>query len=128
MAGELVLIVEDNEKNLKLVRDLLQFKGYRTLEAGTAGEGIRLAGEHRPDLILMDIQLPDLDGEAALRHLRNEPSTAGIPVVALTAHAMSGDRERLLEAGFAGYLAKPIDVRQFPDQIREFCDSARPRL
>jgi two-component system cell cycle response regulator DivK len=127
VAGELILIVEDNEKNLKLVRDLLQFKGYRTVEAGTAGEGIRLASAHRPDLILMDIQLPDMDGEAALRHLRNEPSTAVIPVVALTAQAMAGDRERLLGAGFAAYLAKPIDVRQFPDQIREFCDSTRPR-
>jgi two-component system cell cycle response regulator DivK len=124
MAGELVLIVEDNEKNLKLVRDLLQFRGYRTLEAGTAGEGISLAGEHRPDLILMDIQLPDLDGEAALRRLRDEPSTAGIPVVALTAQAMAGDRERLLGAGFAGYVAKPIQVREFPDQVRQFCERA----
>jgi two-component system, cell cycle response regulator DivK len=124
MAGELVLIVEDNEKNLKLVRDLLQFRGYRTLEAGTGGEGISLAAEHRPDLILMDIQLPDLDGEAALRRLRDEPSTAGIPVVALTAQAMAGDRERLLGAGFAGYVAKPILVREFPDQVRQFCERA----
>ena len=126
MAGELILIVEDNEKNLKLVRDLLQLRGYRTLEAGTAGEGIRLATADTPDLILMDIQLPDLDGEAALGRLRAEPSTAGIPVIALTAQAMAGDRERLLRAGFAGYLAKPISVREFPEQIREFCERARP--
>ena len=122
MAGELILIVEDNEKNLKLVRDLLQFKGYRTLEAGTAGEGISLATANSPDLILMDIQLPDLDGEAALGRLRAEPSTAGIPVIALTAQAMAGDRERLLRAGFAGYLAKPISIREFPEQVREFCE------
>ena len=126
MAGELILVVEDNEKNLKLVRDLLQLKGYRTLEAGTAGEGIGLAGEHRPDLILMDIQLPDMDGGAALGRLKADPNTAPIPVVALTAQAMAGDRERLLEAGFAGYLAKPISIRDFADQVREFCERARP--
>jgi two-component system cell cycle response regulator DivK len=126
MAGELILIVEDNEKNLKLVRDLLQLRGYRTLEAGTAGEGIRLATANTPDLILKDIQLPDLDGEAALGRLRAEPGTAGIPVIALTAQAMAGDRERLLRAGFAGYLAKPISVREFPEQVREFCERARP--
>jgi two-component system, cell cycle response regulator DivK len=120
MAGELILIVEDNEKNLKLVRDILQFRGYRTLEAGTAEEGISLAGEHRPDLILMDIQLPDMDGGTALQQLRAEPSTAGIPVVALTAQAMAGDRERLLGAGFDGYLTKPINIREFPDQVRRF--------
>jgi two-component system cell cycle response regulator DivK len=126
MPGELILVVEDNEKNLKLVRDLLQFKGYRTLEALTASEGIRLASEHRPDLILMDIQLPDMDGGAALGKIRSGPNTATIPVIALTAQAMAGDRERLLEAGFAGYLAKPISVREFPDQVREFCERSRP--
>ncbi len=122
MAGELILIVEDNEKNLKLVRDVLQFKGYRTLEAGTAGEGLRLAAEHRPDLILMDIQLPDLNGDEVLQRLRAEPATAAIRVVALTAQAMAGDRERLLGAGFDGYLTKPIDVRAFPEQVRGFCE------
>ena len=124
MAGELILIVEDNEKNLKLVRDLLQFKGYRTLEAGTATEGIGLAGAHHPDLILMDIQLPDMDGGMALEQLKASPETATIPVVALTAQAMAGDRERLLAAGFAGYLAKPISVREFPDQVRTFCEQS----
>jgi two-component system cell cycle response regulator DivK len=126
MAGELILIVEDNEKNLKLVRDLLQFKGYRTLEAGTAAEGLRLAAEHRPDLILMDIQLPDMDGSTALGQLRAAPRTAGIAVVALTAQAMGGDRERLLGAGFDGYLTKPISIKEFPDQVRQFCERARP--
>ena len=121
MTGELILIVEDNEKNLKLVRDLLQFKGYRTLEAGTAEQGISLAGEHRPDLILMDIQLPDLGGEQALARLREDPATASIPVVALTAMAMHGDEARLLAAGFAGYLSKPISAREFPEQVRRFC-------
>ncbi len=120
MAGELILIVEDTEKNLKLVRDLLQFKGYRTLEARTAEEGIALARAHLPDLILMDIQLPGMDGVAALQHLMAEPSTAAVPVVALTAFAMSGDRERLLDAGFKGYIAKPINVREFPEQVRQF--------
>jgi two-component system cell cycle response regulator DivK len=122
MAGELILIVEDNERNLKLVRDLLQVKGYRTLEAGTAERGIGLAGERRPDLILMDIQLPDMNGDAALGQLRAASETAAIPVVALTALAMRDDEARLLAAGFAGYITKPISVREFPDQVRRFCE------
>ena len=121
MAGELILIVEDNEKNLKLVRDILQFRGFRTLEAGTAERGIALAEEHRPDLILMDIQLPDMGGEQALAHLRADPNTASIPVVALTAMAMQGDEARLLAAGFCGYVSKPISAKDFPDQVRRFC-------
>lgn len=124
MSGELVLIVEDNEKNLKLARDLLQFRGFRTLEAGTATEGIGLAGEYRPDLVLMDIQLPDMDGASALKRLRAEPLTAGLRVVALTAFAMGEDRERLLAAGFDGYISKPIDVKQFPAQVQRHCDAA----
>jgi len=122
MAGELILIVEDNEKNLKLARDVLQFKGYRTLEARTAVEGVDLATAHLPDLILMDIQLPDMDGVTALRRLRAEPRTAAIPVVALTAFAMKGDRERFLGAGFDGYLVKPINIKDFPEQVRQFCE------
>ena len=120
MAGELILIVEDNEKNLKLVRDLLQFKGYRTLEARNAQEGIALAGTHLPDLILMDIQLPGMDGVAALGHLRADPRTVSIPVVALTAFAMRDDRARFLGAGFDGYIMKPINVKEFPEQVRQF--------
>lgn len=122
MSGELILIVEDNEKNLKLVRDLLQFKGYRTLEAKTAQDGISLAESGQPDLILMDIQLPDGDGITALRQLREEARTASIPVVALTAFAMKNDRERFLDAGFDGYLDKPINVKEFPEKIRQFCE------
>ncbi len=127
MPGELILIVEDNERNLKLARDLLQVRGYRTLEARTAAEGISLAQAHHPDLVLMDFQLPDTDGVAALGHLRSAPATAAIPVVALTAFAMKEDRARLLAAGFDGYLAKPLDVRQFPGQVREFCEQALQR-
>jgi two-component system cell cycle response regulator DivK len=126
MAGELILIVEDNERNRKLARDVLQFKGYRTLEAATAAEGIALAEAHRPRLVLMDIQLPDMEGTAALARLRAGAATAPIPVVALTAFAMKDDGARFLAAGFDGYLAKPIDVRQFPDQVRRFCERAAP--
>jgi two-component system, cell cycle response regulator DivK len=125
MAGELILIVEDNDKNLKLVRDILQFRGYRTLEAGNAREGIDLALEHVPDLILMDIQLPDMDGVTALGKLKAEPSTAAIPAVALTAFAMKEDEQRFMAAGFDGYLVKPINVREFPEQVRQFCEQPR---
>jgi len=125
MAGELILIVEDNEKNLKLVRDLLQLNGYRTLEAETARDAIALATEHTPDLILMDIQLPDMDGVTALGRLRAEPSTAALRVVALTAFAMRDDRERFLASGFDGYLTKPIDIKQFPELIRQQCELGR---
>jgi len=122
MAGELILIVEDNEKNLKLARDVLQFKGYRTLEARTAAESIALAQAHRPHLILMDIQLPGEDGVSALGRLKAEPGTASIPVIALTAFAMQADRERFLRAGFDGYLVKPINIKEFPEQVRQFCE------
>lgn len=122
MAGELILIVEDNEKNLKLVRDVLQFKGYRTLEAKTAEVGIELAEKHRPDLVLMDIQLSGMDGLTALHYLRAEPRTASIPVIAVTAFAMKDDRERFLAAGFDGYLDKPINIKEFPEHIRRFCE------
>jgi two-component system cell cycle response regulator DivK len=122
MPGELVLIVEDNDKNLKLVRDLLQLKGYRTLEARDGETGVALALAQTPDLILMDIQLPELDGEAALRRLRAEPRTAAIPVVALTAFAMKEEQQRFLQAGFDAYIAKPIDVKTFAERIRRLCE------
>jgi two-component system cell cycle response regulator DivK len=122
MAGALILIVEDNDKNLKLARDLLQHDGFRTLEAGTAAAAIELAEQKVPDLILMDIQLPDMDGVTALGRLRELAATRSIPVVALTAFAMAADRERLLAAGFDGYLAKPIDIHQFSDSVREYCE------
>jgi two-component system, cell cycle response regulator DivK len=122
MAGALILIVEDNDKNLKLARDLLQHDGFRTLEAETAAAAIALAEQRVPDLILMDIQLPDMDGVTALGRLREMGTTTSIPVVALTAFAMAGDRERLLAAGFDGYLAKPIDIHNFSDSVRQYCE------
>jgi CheY-like chemotaxis protein len=121
----LVLVIEDNDKNLKLVRDLLQLKGYQVLEAQTAERGLALAAERPPTLVLMDIQLPDLDGVSALERLRAEPGAAAIPVVALTAFAMKDDRERFLAAGFDGYLPKPIDIRALPDQVQGFIDRGR---
>jgi two-component system cell cycle response regulator DivK len=122
VTGEQVLIAEDNQKNMKLFRDVLLAKGYRTLEATTGGEAVELAAEHEPDLVLMDIQLPDLDGVQALGRLRADERTAGIPVLALTAQAMQGDRERFLAAGFDGYLSKPVDIRELIGTVREHCD------
>ena len=127
MAAELILIVEDNEKNLKLVRDLLQVKGYRTLEAGTAEQGIALARGHTPRLILMDIQLPGMDGVTALGQLKADPGTAQIPVVALTAFAMPDDRQRFHAAGFDGYLVKPINIRELLEAVRARCDQRGKR-
>jgi two-component system cell cycle response regulator DivK len=127
MAGELILVVEDNEKNLKLVRDLLQVKGYRTLEAGTAELGVELARHHIPHLILMDIQLPGMDGVAALGQLRGDPSTAKIPVIALTAFAMKDDHQRFCAVGFDGYLVKPINIRELLEVIRACCDQRGER-
>jgi two-component system, cell cycle response regulator DivK len=119
MAGELILLVEDNEKNRKLVRDLLTVKGYRVVEAETGEDAVRLAREHRPALVLMDIQLPGIDGIEALRRLRAEPATAQIPVLAVTASAMARDRQTILAAGFDGYQAKPISVRPFLELVHE---------
>jgi two-component system, cell cycle response regulator DivK len=119
MTGPLILIVEDNDRNRKLARDLLQVKGYRTMDAETAEEGIRLAREHRPALILMDIQLPGIDGIAALGQLRADPGTRAIPVIAVTASAMTHDRQKVMAAGFDGYQSKPIRIHEFLDAIRE---------
>ena len=124
MTGEQVLIAEDNQKNMKLFRDVLLAKGYRTLEATTGGKAVELAAEHEPDLVLMDIQLPDLDGVQALRRMRADERTAGIPVLALTAQAMQGDRERFLAAGFDGYLSKPVDIRELIAIVRAHCGGA----
>jgi len=122
MTGERILIVEDNEMNMKLFRDVLVATGYRTLEATRGSEAVDMASEHAPDLVLMDIQLPDLDGVQALHRLRANARTARIPVLALTAQAMQGDRERFLAAGFDGYLSKPVDVRELIGTVREHCD------
>jgi two-component system cell cycle response regulator DivK len=119
--GERVLIVEDNDRNRELIRDILDFHGFELLEASNATDAIALAIGDRPDVVLMDIQLPDLDGNAALRQLRTNPKTADIRVVALTAFAMKGDRQRFLTAGFDGYLEKPVDVRTLAAQVRSYC-------
>ena len=115
-----ILVVEDNERNLKLLRDLLEYAGYAVRVARTAEDGITSAVSEPPDLVLMDLQLPGIDGMEALRQLRESPRTADIPVIAVTAQAMKNDRERALEAGFNGYIEKPISVRAFPDQVRGF--------
>ena len=120
----LVLIVEDNERNMKLERDVLELHGFRVIEARTAAEGIALAAERLPDVVLMDIRLPDMDGVAALGCLRGDPRTASICVVAITSSAMSDGRRRFFQAGFDGYLAKPLDIRSFPSQVASFCRSA----
>ena len=125
MAGELILIVEDHEKNRKLVRDVLQATGYRTLESETAEEGIRLAREAQPALILMDIQLPGIDGIEAFRRLRADPATSGIPVMAVTASAMTHNRQQVMAAGFDGYQSKPINVREFLEAVRQLLESRR---
>jgi two-component system cell cycle response regulator DivK len=116
-----ILIVEDNERNMKLVRDVLGATGYETIEAASGEAAVTLAAEETPDLVLMDIQLPDIDGREALRRLRADERTAAVPVLAVTALAMQGDRERFLRAGFDGYLSKPIDVAELVRTVGEHC-------
>ena len=113
MAGELILIIEDNERNRRLARDVLQATGYKTIEAETGEDGVRLAKEQTPALILMDIQLPGIDGITALGQLRADDATRAIPVIAVTASAMTQDRQKIMAAGFDGYQSKPINVREF---------------
>jgi len=113
MANELILIVEDNEKNRKLARDVLQFKGYRTIEAETGEDGVTLAMQHKPDLILMDYQLPGIDGVEAFRRIRGDASTAHIPMIAITASAMPEETKKMKDAGFDGFQTKPINVKEF---------------
>jgi two-component system, cell cycle response regulator DivK len=117
MAGGLILIIEDNEKNRKLIRDVLQIKGYKTIESETAEEGIKLAMEQLPALILMDIQLPGMDGITALKHLKADATTKSIPVIAVTASAMTYKRQTMLAEGFDGYQSKPISVKDFLGEI-----------
>ena len=124
MAGVQILIVEDNEKNMKLFRDVLMASGHRTLEATTGGQAVELATAHSPDLVLMDIQLPDIGGVEALGRLRADERTASLPVVALTAQAMDGDRERFLAAGFNGYVSKPVNVADLIATVKQYCAGA----
>jgi two-component system cell cycle response regulator DivK len=123
VAGERILVVEDNERNMKLFRDLLTAQGYRTLEATTGTQAVELAADHAPELVLMDIHLPDIDGVEALGRLRADRRTASIPVLALTAQAMEGDRERFLGSGFDGYVSKPVDVIELLGIVRRHCET-----
>ena len=122
MAGALILIVEDNPRNLKLIRDILQFRGYTTLEAETGEAGVTLARERQPALILMDVQLPGMDGRAATKVLKADLSTQKIPVIAMTAFAMKGDKESLLADGFDGYMSKPINTKEIPQLVERYLD------
>jgi two-component system cell cycle response regulator DivK len=121
-----ILIVEDNDKNLKLLRDVLQAGGYGTIEAMSAGDGIALAIGERPDLILMDIQLPDMNGVAALQRLRAEAATAAIPVLAVTASVMQNERNSIVAAGFDGFLGKPFALRELLDLVRSTLEARAP--
>jgi len=117
-----VLVVEDNDRNRKLVRTVLEHAGYDVVEAETGEEGVTAAAAVEPDLVLMDVQLPGIDGHEALRLLRDASATRHVPVVAVTAFAMKGDETRALEEGFDGYIEKPINVRSLVDQVRGFLD------
>jgi two-component system, cell cycle response regulator DivK len=122
MTSRQILVVEDNERNMRLFCDVLQASGYRTVEATTGESAVELALEHVPDLVLMDIQLPDIDGVEALDRLRADERSASFPVLALTAQAMDGDRERFLAAGFDGYLSKPVDIAEFVATVKRYCE------
>ena len=122
-----ILIVEDNEKNMKLVRDILQHKGHATLEATTGGEGVRLAIERRPDLVLMDIQLPDIDGIEALRRIRAEPALDAVPVLAVSASVMPDEQTKIVTSGFDAFITKPIALKPFLDTVQRFLAEGRRR-
>ncbi len=124
MASRQILVVEDNEKSMKLFRDVLQASGYRTLEAGSGEDAVEVALENGPDLVLMDIQLPGIDGIEALARLRGDERTASTPVLALTAQAMHGERERLLAAGFDDYISKPVNLAELLAIVRRYSDRA----
>ena len=126
MTSAQILVVEDNERNMKLFSELLTASGYRTHEATTGERAVELALEHQPELVLMDIQLPDIDGIDALGRLRADERLATVPVLALTAQAMEGDRERFLAAGFDGYLSKPVDIAEFVSTVRRYCNGGGP--
>jgi CheY-like chemotaxis protein len=125
MANEVILVVEDDRKSQKLVRDLLTFKGYEIIEAETGEEGVRLAQERRPNLVLMDIRLPGIDGIEALGRLRSAVATRGIPVMAMTASVMAGDRQKVLDAGFDAFQSKPINVKDFLATVAQILERHR---
>ena len=121
-----ILIVEDNEKNMKLVRDILRHNGYDTIEATTGEEGVRLAAERRPDVVLMDIQLPDIDGIEALRRIRAEPALDRVPVIAVSASVMPDDQQKIVNSGFEAFVTKPINLKQFLETVKRFVAQGRP--
>ncbi len=121
-----ILIVEDNEKNMKLARDVLQAKGYQTLEAMNGEDGVRMALAHKPDMVLMDIQLPDINGIEAFARIRANPDTASVPVVAFTASVPSMDRSRITDAGFDGFIGKPINLKEFLETVRKTIQGKAP--
>jgi two-component system cell cycle response regulator DivK len=123
----LVLIVEDNEKNMKLARDVLQAKGYSTVEAVTGEEGVKLAKERKPDLVLMDIQLPGISGIEAFKQIRADAKTKAIPVIALTASVTPTDRTAITAAGFDAFLGKPINLKEFVETVRRLVEAAKNR-
>ena len=118
-----ILVVEDNQLNLKLVRDVLQHAGFSVISAPTGEEGVDIATHEPPDLVLMDLQLPGMDGTEALRRMRAHPASSRVPVVAVTAFAMRQDRERVRAAGFDGFVEKPISTRELPRQVRGFLEA-----
>lgn len=122
-----ILIVEDHEKNMKLVRDILRHKGHATLEAVTGGEGVRLAVEHRPDLVLMDIQLPDIDGITALREIRRHAALDAVPVLAVSASVMPDEQQKIVASGFDAYVTKPINLKPFLETVSRFLAQGRQR-
>ena len=120
-----ILIVEDNEKNMKHARDVLQAKGYATIEAVTGEDGVRMAIEKKPDLVLMDIQLPGIDGIEALRQVRADPACSAIPIIAFTASVMQADRSQFSAAGFDGFLSKPINIKEFLETVKRVLETGR---
>ncbi len=122
-----ILIVEDNDKNMKLVREILQHQGYATLEATSGAEGVRLAVEQRPDLILMDIQLPDIDGIEVLRQIRDQRALDATPVLAVSASVMPDEQQKVLSSGFDAFIIKPIALKQFRETVQQFLTQGRKR-
>ena len=120
-----VLIIEDNEKNMKLARDVLQAKGYKTLEAVTGEDGVKLAKERKPDLVLMDIQLPGINGIEAFKQIRADAATKAIPVIALTASVTPTDRTAITAAGFDAFVGKPINLREFLETVKRLLEKSR---
>lgn len=118
-----ILVVEDNEQNRIMVRDILQYHGYEVIEAQDGEEGLSMARQHLPALVLMDIQMPVMDGLSAGQALRNDPGTSAIKLIALTSFAMKDDREKILQAGFDDYIAKPIDTRRLPEIVKKYVGS-----